>query len=92
MVIVKPAVAIVNAVVGSNIGIRHLLERREVVFIVRIEYYSSVIDRYVIKFLIVLSKLTIYKVNVYNKIIFRHVRIFIVYILKVVFKSFKLVK
>ena len=58
----------------------------------RVENYSSVVNRRVIKFFIVLSKLTIYKVNIYNKIVFRRIRVFIIYILKAVFKSLKLVK
>ena len=92
MVIIKPAIAIVDAVAGGDIGVRHLPERRKVVLVVQVEDYSSVVNKRVIKFLIVLSKLTMRKVNIRNKIVFRRVKIFIIDILKVVFKSLKLVK
>jgi hypothetical protein len=83
---------IVEAVAGGDIGLRHLLERRKVVLIVRVEDCSGVVNRRVIKFFVVVSKLIVRKVNVRNEIIFRRVRIFVINVLKAVFKSLKLVK
>jgi hypothetical protein len=71
---------------------RHLLERRKVILIVRVEDCSGVVYRRVIKSFVVLSKLIVRKVNVRNEIIFRRVRIFVINVLKAVFKSLKLVK
>jgi hypothetical protein len=92
MVIIKLAIAIVDAVAGGDMGVRHLLERRKVVLVVRVEDYSGVVNRRVIEFFVVLSKLTMCKVNVRNKIVFRCVRIFVINVLKAVFKSLKLIK
>jgi hypothetical protein len=92
MVIIKPAVAIVEAVAGGDIGVRHLPERRKVVRVVRVEGCSGVVNRRVIEFFVALSKLIVRKVNVRNEIIFGRVRIFVINVLKAVFKSLKLVK
>ncbi|EDU47332.1 predicted protein [Pyrenophora tritici-repentis Pt-1C-BFP] len=92
MVIIKPAIAIVDAVAGGDIGVRHLLERRKVVFVVRVEDRSGIVNRRVIEFFVVLGKLTMRKVNVRNKMVFGRVRIFVINVLKAVFESLKLVK
>ncbi|CAE7003043.1 hypothetical protein PTTW11_01482 [Pyrenophora teres f. teres] len=92
MVIIKPAVAIVDAVAGGDMGVRHLPERRKVVLVARVEDCSGVVNRRVIEFLVVLSKLTVRKVNVRNKMVFGRVRIFVINVFKAVFESLKLVK
>ena len=53
MVVNQPAVAVVRPVSYAIIGIGHLLKSLEVVFIVRIEDRSGVIDRRVIKLCVV---------------------------------------
>jgi hypothetical protein len=53
VVVDQPAVAVVRPVSYAVIGIRHLLKSLEVVFIVRIEDRSGVIDRRVVKLCVV---------------------------------------
>jgi hypothetical protein len=59
----------VIAVAGSVIIVRDSLERVKVVFIVRIENCSCVIDRRVIKFCVVLREFLVGEVNVKLKVI-----------------------
>ena len=92
VVIIKPAVAIVDAVTGGDIGVGHLPERCKVVLVVRVEDCSGVVNRRVIKFFVVLGKLTVRKVDLRNKMVFGRVRIFVINVLKAVFESLKLVK
>lgn len=56
------------------------------------KYCGSVVDRRVVKLCVVFSKLTVRKVDVCNKMIFGRVWVFVIYILKAVFESLKLVK
>ncbi|KAF2827159.1 hypothetical protein CC86DRAFT_290024, partial [Ophiobolus disseminans] len=48
-----PAVAVVWPVLYAVVGIRHLLKSLKVVFIVRIEDCSGVIDRRIVKLCVV---------------------------------------
>jgi hypothetical protein len=74
------------------IGIRYLLKSLKVVFVVRIEDCSSVIDRRIIKLCVVLTQLCVSEVNVSNKVIFRSVWVVVINLPKAIFKRFKLVK
>lgn len=81
-----------DAVAGRDISVWHLPERRKVVLVVRVEDCSGVVNRRIIKCFVVLSKLTMRKVNARNKMVFRRVRTFVINVLKAVFKSLKLIK
>jgi hypothetical protein len=62
---------VVWAVAGSIMIVRDSPERVKIVFVVRTEDSSSVIDRCVIKLSVVLGDFLVRKVNVKLKIIFR---------------------
>jgi hypothetical protein len=62
------------------------------VFIVWIEYCSSVIDRRVVESCVVLCNLCVRKVYVRYEVIFGRVRIVVIDVFKAIFLSFKLVK
>jgi hypothetical protein len=74
------------------VGIRYLPKSFKVVFVVRIEDCSSVIDRRIIKLCVVLTQLCVSEVNVSNKVIFRSVWVVVINLPKAIFKRFKLVK
>jgi hypothetical protein len=69
VIVQEPAVAVVSAVASSIMIIRDSPERVKVVFIVRVEDSSSVIDRRVIEFCVVLGEFLVREVNVKLKVI-----------------------
>jgi hypothetical protein len=71
VIIYKPNLTVVQAVAGSVVIARDSPERVKIVFVVRTEDSSSVIDRCVIKLSVVLGEFLVRKVNVKLKIIFR---------------------
>jgi hypothetical protein len=74
------------------VGIRYLPKSLKVVFVVRIEDCSSVIDRRIVKLCVVLTQLCVSEVNVSDKVIFRSVWVVVINLPKAIFKRFKLVK
>lgn len=64
MIIQESAVAVVGAVVCSVVIVRDSPERIKVVFIVRVEDSSSVIDKRFIEFCVVLEEFLVREVDV----------------------------
>jgi hypothetical protein len=79
-------------VLYAVIGIRYLLKSLKVVFVVRMEDCSSVIDRRIVKLCVVLTQLCVSEVNVSDKVIFRSVWVVVINLPKAIFERFKLVK
>jgi hypothetical protein len=88
----KPTSAIIRPILRLVMSIWYLPKRLEVVFIVWMEYCSSVIDRRVVKSCVVLCNLCVRKVYVRYEVIFGRVRIVVIDVFKAIFLSFKLVK
>jgi hypothetical protein len=92
VIVCKLILTIVRAVAGSVVVIRDSPEGVKMVFVVRMEDSSSVIDRRGIKLCVVLGEFLVRKVNVDLKMILRSCWIVVINLYKTIFKSFKLVK
>jgi hypothetical protein len=69
VIVHEPAVAVVSAIVGGVVIVGDSPECVKVVFIMQVEDSSSVIDRRVIKFCVVLREFLVREVNVKRKLI-----------------------
>ena len=92
MIIREPVFAEVIAVAGGVVIVRDSPERVKVVFIVRMEDCSCVIDRRVIEFCVVLREFLVGEVNVELEVILWGRRRVVINLYKTIFKSLKLVK
>jgi hypothetical protein len=91
VIICEPTFTVVRAVAGSVVIVRDGPERVKMVFVVRMEDSSSVIDRRVVKLSVVLREFLVRKVNVKLKMILRSGWIVVINVLKTIFEPFKLV-
>jgi hypothetical protein len=82
---------VVWAVAGSIMIVRDSPERVKIVFVMRMEDSSGIIDRRVIKLSVVLGEILVRKVNVELEMILRSSWIIVINVLKTIFERFKLV-
>jgi hypothetical protein len=92
VIICKPTFAVVRAVADGVVIIEDGLERIKVVFIVRVEDSSGVIDKRVVKLCVVLGEFLTSEVNVKLEMILWSRWVVVINVLKTIFERFKLVK